>query len=439
MAKVTNLTLRHKLVYYLYVRNYTTDGTFRAVIPDLPRLQALGVDIIVFQSIFPTTQLVQSEDNEGNPFIIKDFDGVNPEYGSLEDFQALVDAIHDLGMQAVINLQLFHLARDSKLVSEHPEFFLQDEEGNFMSRMSVYDTSYDLDYTNPKLWDYLIERLEYWATLVDGFSANHSQLVRPEFWASARAEVEDVHPYFYWLAGVMPNRFMQEIRIGDIPYLTFSELSAYFDLIDNGAHMAWCQKFYKGDLSLENFAYFLNWSELNTPSTAVRLQSLEYIGHPRLAQSIQEPQMLANWTAFSFFQKGSAALMMGQEYGIDKPIDFRHKDAIDWTTKTDLSAVIATMAKIKKREECKNGYYVVQACPPNILLCSYHYYDRHLFASFKLRPDQETYHIPLNIPKGDYQSLYDGKTYHVDQDGIQVGDQPVIIEYQGEIEIPRFK
>ncbi|MCI7240039.1 alpha-amylase family glycosyl hydrolase [Aerococcus suis] len=436
MAKVTNLTLRHKVVYYLYIRNFTEEGTFRAVIPELERLRDLGIDIIVLQSIFPTTDIVQEPYQHGNPFVVKDFDQVNPEYGTPGDFRDLVDAIHDLGMQVVINLPLFHLAKDSKLVTEQPDFFLKDDDGNFVSRISLFDSSYDLNYNNPKLWDYLIERLEYWATLVDGFSTNHAQLIRPEFWSSARAEVEDVHPYFYWIAGIMPDVFMQNVRIIGMPYLTYHELSSFFDLIDNGAYMTWLERFYSGKVSLENFAYFLNWSELNSPTTLVRLQALEYTYSERLAKRCHDVTMLANWTAFSFFQKGTASLVMGQEYGSEEAVNYLSDDVIDWTVKHDLTPLIHQMAQIKKREECKNGYYFIEAYDQDVLKCSYHYYDRHLIGAFKLRPNSTPSEVQTNIPDGTYTNLLTEDTFTIKDGKFLMADTPIIIAYQGKLPVP---
>ena len=46
MAKQTNIALRQDVIYSIYVRNHTAEGTFRAVITDLDRIQALGTDII---------------------------------------------------------------------------------------------------------------------------------------------------------------------------------------------------------------------------------------------------------------------------------------------------------------------------------------------------------------------------------------------------------
>lgn len=53
MAKNTSTALREQVIYSVYVRNHTPEGTFRAVIPDLDRIRALGTDIVWFMPTHP--------------------------------------------------------------------------------------------------------------------------------------------------------------------------------------------------------------------------------------------------------------------------------------------------------------------------------------------------------------------------------------------------
>ena len=53
MAANTDPRLQNQVIYSIYVRNHTPAGTFRAVIPDLDRIRALGTDIIWLMPIHP--------------------------------------------------------------------------------------------------------------------------------------------------------------------------------------------------------------------------------------------------------------------------------------------------------------------------------------------------------------------------------------------------
>ena len=51
MAKNTEISLRNKVIYSVYVRNHTNDGTFNAVAEDLDRIKSIGTAIIWFMPI----------------------------------------------------------------------------------------------------------------------------------------------------------------------------------------------------------------------------------------------------------------------------------------------------------------------------------------------------------------------------------------------------
>lgn len=122
MAQNTDKTLMHKLIYSVFVRNHTPEGTFRALEGDLDRLRALGTDIVWLMPIHPIGKEGR-KGTLGSPYAIRDYRGINPEYGTMEDFRHLVDAIHDRGMKCIIDVVYNHTSPDSVLAHTHPEWF----------------------------------------------------------------------------------------------------------------------------------------------------------------------------------------------------------------------------------------------------------------------------------------------------------------------------
>ena len=129
MARQTNTRLREKVIYSVFVRNHTKEGTFQALEGDLDRLAALGTDIIWLMPIHPIGEAGR-KGTLGSPYAIRDFRGINPEYGTLGDFMHLVGEIHKRGMKCIIDVVYNHTSPDSILATGHPEFFLRDEAGN---------------------------------------------------------------------------------------------------------------------------------------------------------------------------------------------------------------------------------------------------------------------------------------------------------------------
>ena len=78
MAQNTDFSLRNALIYSVYVRNHTKEGTFRALENDLPRIRALGTDILWLMPIHPIG-VEGKKGSLGCPYANKDYRTVNPE------------------------------------------------------------------------------------------------------------------------------------------------------------------------------------------------------------------------------------------------------------------------------------------------------------------------------------------------------------------------
>ena len=199
MAENTSVSLREQIIYSVYVRNHTPEGTFRALIGDLDRIRALGTDIVWLMPIHPIGEKGK-KGSLGCPYANRDYGAVNPEYGTLSDFRALVDAIHERGMKCIIDVVYNHTSPDAVYVSEHPEFYYRKPNGDFGNKTADWTDVIDLDYSCAALWDAQIAHLCRWAEIVDGFRCDVASLVPVGFWQKARAAVERVHPGCLWLA-----------------------------------------------------------------------------------------------------------------------------------------------------------------------------------------------------------------------------------------------
>ena len=208
MAVDTEKTLRNQVLYSIYVRNYSEAGTFAAVQADLDRIKALGTDIIWLLPIHPTGEK-HRKGTLGSPYAIRDYRAVNPEFGTLDDFRHLVDAIHDRGMKCIIDVVYNHTSPDSWLAEHHPEWFFHKPDGSLGNRFGDWWDVADLDYSHKELWEYQIETLKYWARLVDGFRCDVAPLVPLEFWKRAREEVAAVRPGCFWLCESVERGFVR--------------------------------------------------------------------------------------------------------------------------------------------------------------------------------------------------------------------------------------
>lgn len=189
---------KNATIYEVNVRQYTPEGTFKAFENHLSRLKKMGVDIIWLMPIHPIG--VQNRKGTlGSYYSVKDFYGINPEFGTMKDFQHLVDKIHAMGMYVIIDWVGNHSAWDNSLATQHPDWYTKTREGNFQPT-PWYDWGdvIDFDYDNPDLRKYMTEALKYWVkeTNIDGYRADVAGFIPTDFWENARQELDLIKPVF---------------------------------------------------------------------------------------------------------------------------------------------------------------------------------------------------------------------------------------------------
>jgi cyclomaltodextrinase / maltogenic alpha-amylase / neopullulanase len=189
-------------IYEVNVRQYTPEGTFTAFEAHLDRLQEMGAGILWFMPIHPIGRLNRLG-SLGSYYSVRDYLDVNPEFGTLDDFQTLVQKIHDRGMYVIIDWVANHTAWDNRLTTEHPEWYSKDAEGRFTAPPGTNWTDViELDYSQQGLRDYMINAMRFWIreTGIDGFRCDAVDKVPKEFWVQAIAELKTVKPGLFMLA-----------------------------------------------------------------------------------------------------------------------------------------------------------------------------------------------------------------------------------------------
>ncbi|OUQ28489.1 alpha-amylase [Lachnoclostridium sp. An131] len=360
MAQNTSKNLRNQIIYSIYVRNYSEEGTFAAVERDLERIRDLGTDIIWLMPVHPLG-VKNRKGSLGSPYAIRNYREINPEFGTLQDFRSLVDRIHELGMKCMIDVVYNHTSPDSWLAENHPEYFYRKPDGRMGNRVGDWTDVVDLDYGNRELWDYQIETLKYWAEMVDGFRCDVAPLVPLEFWKKAREEVAKVRPDCIWLAESSDPPFIVGLRKEGIQVLTDSECYQAFDLCyDYDVYPAF-RAYLRGELPLSAYAERLNMQEYIYPDNYVKLRFLENHDQARAKALISDERVLRNWTAFSYFQKGAALIYAGQETENTNCPSLFERDPVSWDTGYDLTGLLKRLAAVKKNPVFADSSYSLKA------------------------------------------------------------------------------
>lgn len=196
-------TIRHPAwatsasLYQVNIRQYTPEGTFRAFEQHLPRLQKMGVGILWLMPVQPIGQ-AKRKGKLGSQYSLRDYRGVNAEFGSKADLQHLIQEAHKRGMHVILDWVANHTSWDSDLSKQHPDWFTKDAKGSFQPPVADWQDVIDLDYSQPALRQYMTESMAYWVREVgfDGFRCDVAGLVPTDFWNDTRAALEHIKPVF---------------------------------------------------------------------------------------------------------------------------------------------------------------------------------------------------------------------------------------------------
>lgn len=425
MAKNTAKAYRNQVIYSVFVRNHSEEGTFEAVRRDLDRIKSLGVDIIWLMPIHPIGEKAR-KGTMGSPYAISDYRAVHPDYGTLEDFRRLADEIHRLGMKCIIDVVYNHTSPDSWLVRNHPEWFYHKPDGSFGNHVGDWTDIVDLDYSNPGLWDYQIETLKYWASMVDGFRCDVASLVPLDFWLRAREEVESVRPGCIWLAESVDPGLIRYARSQGIPALSDSEVFQAFDISYDYDIYSLCKDYLSGTRPLSRYAGAITRQEVTYPDNYVKLRFLENHDQLRAAFAIPSEAALDNWTAFLYFQKGTTLLYGGQERSCVHLPRLFEKDPIDWSSGPDRTEQLRRLYRLKQNPLLTDSSYSVRALPGDILLAVHASRERRLTGIFSLRGSSGP--VAVDAPDGTYPNLAEDGGVEVKFGQVRCQGRPIIFE-----------
>lgn len=425
MSKNTDPKLQNQIIYSVYVRAHTPEGTFKAIIPDLDRIKALGTDIIWFMPIHPIG-VKGKKGTLGCPYANRDYRDVNPAYGTMADFRDLCDEIHVRGMKVMIDVVYNHTSPDSVLWNTHPEFFYKRPDGAPGNHVGDWSDVIDLDYGVPELWDYQTESLKQWAKIVDGFRCDVASLVPAGFWKQAREAVEKEHPGFIWLAESVHREFGAYLRSTGLYCARDPELYDAFDIEYEYDIRTVFDKILKDEAPLSQWTDLLEYQEAVFPENYNKMRFLENHDQPRIASLIPDEPSLINYTAMLFFLKGTTLLYAGQEWEDSHLPSLFEKEEINRTTGHDLTPLIQKLSGIKKEVlSPEDAFFARTLDREKIAVMTRLDGTMRKIGIFSLRACSAKVHADL--PDGNYTNLIDGETISVISGTLTCTGSPIIL------------
>lgn len=179
------------VMYQINPRVFAADHSFKAIAEQLDQIQELGVNVLWFMPIYE----IGRKNSVNSPYCIRDYTSVNPEFGTIDDFNALVKEAHKRGLSVILDWVANHTSWDCPWLEENPEWYTRDSLGNVIHPAGTgWRDVADLDFSNQDMRNAMIEDMKYWIIEhdVDGFRCDAADYVPFDFWKQAVTELRSI-------------------------------------------------------------------------------------------------------------------------------------------------------------------------------------------------------------------------------------------------------
>ncbi len=318
--------VKNAVIYEVNTRQFSKEGTFAKVEEALPRIKALGVDIVWFMPIheigLKNRKLVEGKtaaENLGSYYSVKDYRSVNPEFGTKEDFKRIVDKAHSMGMKVIIDWVPNHTAWDHPWITEHPEYYTKNAAGEIIDPIDPgtgkswgWTDVADLNYDNKDLWNAMNADMAYWVTDfdIDGFRCDVAGAVPAEFWKFNNPKLEEIKPLFM-LAEAHERELLEE-----------------FNMLYSWNFMGLMNDINEGKKPLKDI---ITYMEERDPADLYMYYTANHDENTWNDAPMKYKENYKNFAILCYMMGGMPLIYNGQEADINHKLEFFVKDEIQWT------------------------------------------------------------------------------------------------------------
>ncbi|WP_394759083.1 alpha-amylase family glycosyl hydrolase [Flavobacterium sp.] len=353
---VTPELAENAVIYEANIRQYSPEGTFNAFAKDIPKLKKLGIKILwlmpvheigikkrkakINVSIEENTDSIEKKKYLGNPYSVKDYRSINPDFGNKADFEKLVKAAHKNGIYVILDWVGNHTAWDHAWITQRPEYYTHDKEGNIVSPYDWTDVA-KLDYKNQGLRLAMLEEMKYWLKEfnIDGFRCELAAEVPVDFWEKTKIELNKIKPVFMLMeaekTSLMTNAF-------DMQYAWKMHYIMNGIAKEEKTIASFDSQMVLNDSLCEKDDIYMNFISNHGENF---WNGTEY---ERMGESV------GVFTALTYLIPGMPLIYSGQEYDLKERLKFFEKDTIPHTV-GKMMTIYEKLGKLKSENPALNG------------------------------------------------------------------------------------
>jgi glycosidase len=303
-------------MYEVNIRQYTKEGTFKAFEDHLPRLKAMGIKILWLMPIYPIS-MEKRLGSLGSYYAIADYQKINPEFGTEEDFKHLIEKCHDMGFKVILDWVANHTGWDNAWIRENPEWYTTDAMGEIIYPETWQDVA-DLNYDNKDMQKTMLKAMTYWVKEfdVDGYRCDYAGGVPLEFWETARTKLERIKSVYMLAEDDRSMAFLKYAFNSNYGWSFFHDLNSVA----------------KGTKKADSLAGYFKNKVKAYPQGAYPLHFIDNHDENSWNGTVEERMGDSQQAllVLIFTVPGMPLIYSGQEVNLDHRLEFFEKDEIVW-------------------------------------------------------------------------------------------------------------
>ena len=419
------------IIYQIYVRDYTEEGTLSALCEKLDYIKSLDVSIIQLLPIHPIGKL-DKLGTYGSPYSISDYEKINPDFGNISDLKKLIKECHRRGLKLILDVVINHTSKDAKLLKNHPEYYLK-KDGKITRKFEAFTVVLDLDYHSEDLQKYMIDMLKRYLSLgVDGFRFDVCSLLDKDFLKRALTELKKEKEDVVLIGEAVNSSFIEYVR--SINYHCYSNQEMFqcgFDALYHYVSFDPLLKFfetkkiddllkYKGALNVENYTIC---------EEGFIIRSIENHDQRRIASLSDVDSFIKSVFSFSLFTRGPGFIYNGEECKNSKRLNFFEKEDIDFTIHDkNYSDFVMKNIRLKRRESNKDLHLSMIVDSNKKTLAIKNLYNDGHYEIGIFNFEEKECRVTVNIDDGEYIDLLTDKHYMIKNHSFTINDPVILVK-----------
>ncbi|MDE6791522.1 MAG: alpha-glucosidase C-terminal domain-containing protein [Muribaculaceae bacterium] len=416
----------NRVIYEVFVRNFSPEGNLKGVEAQIPRLKELGVDVVWLMPIYKLGD-VGKWGAYSSPYAIKDYTAIDPDNGTEQDLRDLVKAIHDNDMEIWLDWVGNHTSMDNKWVTSNPEFYSK-KDGDFVHPFGgAWKDVYELDRDSEAMQEEMVRSMQYWVDKfdIDGFRCDYAGGPSPELWKKTSERVLKNGKRIAWLAEDSSYPSLVEKGYFDYDYCwDFQEkvLKKFAGQSDLEQLRAACALLANHGItegeSKEELKEGVNPFEGR--SRMVYLTNHDVVQDQGGTEDVLYHKYLRPLTILQFTVYGMPLIYNGQEiqYKSGKPVSVAEKTPIDWSNPDlKMNELIKKLTHLKHTQKAlrtgsQSGELTNLSTTSDDDVYAYmrSYDGDNVVVALNFSEEKKTFSIPSGLQEGKYTDVMSGTT-----------------------------